>query len=182
MNRMFEDFFNQPFGLPLQRVRTQATVVVPALDVKEDENSVVVTAELPGIDRNDVEISVQDDMLEIRGQKSEEQKREEENYCMVERSYGSFSRRIVLPAEVDSEHAEATMQNGVLTLRMPKASPKAGKKTITIQESTQREAMGEARPEQMSAGQASSGQASERQSSTRQSTSSQASQQQQTNP
>lgn len=166
MNRMFEDFFNQPFGLPLQRVRTQAAVV-PALDVKEDESSIVVTAELPGIDRNDIEISVQDDMLEIRGQKSEEHKNEQENYYMVERSYGAFARRITLPAEVDSEQAEATMNNGVLTLYLPKAVPKAGKKTISIQESAQREAVGQASSGQVSAGQQSamgSGQPSTRQS------------------
>ena len=137
MNRMFEDFFNQPFGFSIQRARTQA--VVPALDVKEDEQNVIVTAELPGIDRNDVEISVQEDMLEIRGHKSEEQKRDEENYHMVERSYGAFARRISLPCEVDSEQAQATMEHGVLTLRLPKAGPKAGKKTISIQESGQRE-------------------------------------------
>lgn len=138
MNRMFEDFFNQPFGVPLQRVRTQAAVV-PALDIREDENSIVVTAELPGIDRKDIEISVQDDMLEIRGQKSEEHKNEQENYYMVERSYGSFGRRITLPCEVDSEQAEATMNNGVLTLHLPKAAPRAGKKTISIQESAQQQ-------------------------------------------
>ena len=159
MNRMFEDFFNQPFGLPLQRVRTQAAVV-PALDVKEDESSIVVTAELPGIDRNDIEISVQDDMLEIRGQKSEEHKNEQENYYMVERSYGAFARRITLPAEVDSEQAEATMNNGVLTLYLPKAVPKAGKKTISIQESAQRQVVGQASSGQVSAGQQSAGQQS----------------------
>ena len=166
MNRMFEDFFNQPFGFPLQRVRAQAAVI-PALDVKEDEHSIVVTAELPGIDRNDIEISVQDDMLEIRGHKSEEQKREQENYYMIERSYGAFSRRVTLPAEVDSEQAEATMNNGVLTLYLPKAAPKAGKKTITIQESSQRQQMGEGGSEQMSAGQMGQGQGQEVSSSER---------------
>ncbi|HLT38972.1 MAG TPA: Hsp20/alpha crystallin family protein, partial [Enhygromyxa sp.] len=119
MNRMFEDFFNQPFGFSIQRARPQA--VVPALDVKEDEQNIVVTAELPGIDRKDVEISVQEDMLEIRGHKSEERKQEEENYHVVERSYGAFSRRIALPWEVDSEQAQASMQNGVLTLKLPKS-------------------------------------------------------------
>lgn len=141
MNRMFEDFFNQPFGLSIQRARPQA--VVPALDVKEDEQNIVVTAELPGIERKDIEISVHEDMLEIRGHKSEERKKDEENYHMVERSYGAFSRRIALPCEVDSEQAEATMQDGVLTLRLPKAGPKAGKKTISIQDGGQRQVQGQ---------------------------------------
>lgn len=134
MNRMFEDFFNQPFGFSIQRSRPQAVAL--ALDVKEDEQHIIVTAELPGIDRKDVEISVQEDMLEIRGHKSEEHKREEENYHLLERSYGAFTRRVALPCEVDSEQAEATMQNGVLTLRLPKSGPRAGKKTISIQEAS----------------------------------------------
>jgi HSP20 family protein len=152
MNRMFEDFFNQPFGFPLQRARVQ-TAVVPALDVKEDENSVVVTAELPGIDRKDVEISVHEGMLEIRGHKQEEQKKEQENYCLIERSYGAFSRRITLPAEVDSDQAEANMQDGILTLRLPKAGPKAGKKTITIQGNGQQRGQMESGQQQSSTGQ-----------------------------
>jgi len=158
MNRMFEDFFNQPFGFSIQRARPQA--VVPALDVKEDEQNIVVTAELPGIDRKDVEISVQEDMLEIRGHKSEERKQEEENYHVVERSYGAFSRRIALPWEVDSEQAQASMQNGVLTLKLPKSGPKAGKKTITIQEG-QREGQAQMSQGQASQGQVSSGQTSQ---------------------
>jgi HSP20 family protein len=151
MNRMFEDFFNQPFGFPLQRTRMQAAVV-PALDVREDEHGITVTAELPGIDAKDIEISVQDDVLEIRGQKCEEQKNEQENYYMVERSYGAFSRRVTLPAEVESEQAEASMNNGVLTLHLPKAQTKAGKKTISIQESSQQQAMGQQQRGQVSVG------------------------------
>ncbi len=132
MNRMFEDFFSQPFGVPVLRGNGHGAVVVPALNVKEDEKTVVVTAELPGIKREDVEISVHDDMLELRGHKAEEQKKEEDNYYLVERNYGSFARRIRLPTEVDSEKAEASMDNGVLTLTLPKAGPKQGKKTIAI--------------------------------------------------
>src|SRR5688572_16075229 len=90
INRMFEDFFNQPIALSLlqggQSNRNQA--VIPAVDVEEDESNVNVTVELPGIDVNDVEISVQGDMLELRGQKREEQRDEKGNYCRVERTYG----------------------------------------------------------------------------------------------
>jgi HSP20 family protein len=143
MNRMLEDFFTQPFGVPLQRMRGQQQVVMPAIDVREDETSFTVTAELPGIDAKDIEISVQDDVLEIRGQKSEEKRSEQDNVHMVERSYGSFARRIMLPAEVDDEQAEATMNNGVLTLRLPKAGPKAGKKTISVKESGQQQQLGQ---------------------------------------
>lgn len=159
MNRMFEDFFSQPLGLAIPRTRVEATAVVPALDVKEDENCIVVTAELPGINQEDVEINVQEDMLEIRGHKREEQKNEQENYCMIERSYGAFARRVALPADVNSDQAEARMENGVLTLRLPKAAPKAGKKTITIQGSQQQQ-QGIRQGQQPSAGQMSAGEAS----------------------
>lgn len=130
MNRMFEDFFTQPFAFPTPSQSMQD--VIPALDVKENDKHITVTAELPGVDGKDVEISVHDDILEIKGHKSEENKREEDDVHIVERSYGSFSRRIRLPAEVDSDHAEASMDKGVLTLQLPKTGPKAGKKTIAV--------------------------------------------------
>jgi len=134
MNRMFEDFLTQPFGLPL--VQGQASTVatlVPALDVKEDDEKVVVCAELPGVQREDIQISVDRDILEIRGHKQEEQKQDGENVFMVERSYGSFSRRIPLPSEVDTERAEAHMEGGVLTLTLPKTEASQHRKTIEIQ-------------------------------------------------
>jgi HSP20 family protein len=149
MNRMFEDFFTRPFGFTLQG-GSRAQALVPALDVKEDENSIMVTAELPGIDSKDIEISVQGDMLEIRGHKRDEQKQEQGDYHVVERCYGAFARRITLPREVDSEQAEATMNNGVLTLRLPKAEPRSGKKTITVQESSGQESMSESSDQSMS--------------------------------
>lgn len=129
MNRMFEDFFSQPFGFPASMSQFQVPM---AIDVKEDDKSVTVTAELPGVDGKDVQISVHDDVLEIKGHKSEEKKRDEESLHVVERSYGSFARRLLLPAEVDSDRAEASMDKGVLTLTLPKLGPKAGKKTIKV--------------------------------------------------
>lgn len=137
MNRMFEQFlhqpFGQPFGYPAERGNGHGVTIVPALDVEEDDKYVTVTAELPGIDREDVHIAVQDDMLEIRGHKTQERKQDGDNFRMVERSYGSFARRIALPAEVDSNKAEAKLERGVLTLRLPKSGPKPGMKEIEVQ-------------------------------------------------
>lgn len=135
MNRMFEDFFTQPLAYsaqPVLRSNGPGAVIVPALDVKEDKESITVTAELPGIERDNVEINIDDNMLEIRGQKSEETKQDTENVYLVERSYGSFARRIRLPAEVDSDKAKASMDNGVLRLVLPKSGPGPGKKKIAI--------------------------------------------------
>jgi HSP20 family protein len=134
MNRMLEQFFNTPFVQPVERGNGHGATIVPVLDVKEDQDTLVVTAELPGVDRENVQIRVQDNILELRGHKSEETKKDEDNFHMIERSYGSFARRLVLPTEVDSDQAEASMERGVLTLRLPKAEPKPGMKSIEIKE------------------------------------------------
>jgi HSP20 family protein len=130
MNRVFEDFFTSPYSFPITGESLQE--VIPAVDLKEDDGTYTVTAELPGVDRDNVEINIKDDMLEIKGTKSQESKREEANLHIVERSYGSFARRIRLPGPVDSEKAKASMDKGVLTLQLPKVEPKAGMKKIAI--------------------------------------------------
>ncbi|KIG14038.1 Small heat shock protein [Enhygromyxa salina] len=121
---MFEDFFS-----PVQRFGD--TGIMPAIDIKEDEKYLTVTAELPGVERKDVQISVHDNVLTLKGEKHSEKKEEKGDYHFVERKFGSFSRSVLLPSEVDSDHAEATMKDGVLTLRLPtKRGP--GAKTINI--------------------------------------------------
>jgi HSP20 family protein len=124
MNRMFEEAFG-----PSSRFSEYS--VSPALDIKEDENTVTVTAELPGVDKKDVQIEVRDNVLTIKGEKRSEQREEKDNWHCVERSYGSFARRVVLPSQVDDNQAEATMENGVLTLKMAKAQANTGK-TIEV--------------------------------------------------
>ncbi|MFV8751302.1 Hsp20/alpha crystallin family protein [Nannocystaceae bacterium ST9] len=125
INRMFDDFF-----VPSPRFATEFPVS-PALDIKEDEKSITVTAELPGVESRDVHISVHDNILTLKGEKRSEKKEDKDNYHFVERSYGSFARRVLLPGEVDSEHAEASMDKGVLTLKLPKTKS-AGAKTISV--------------------------------------------------
>lgn len=125
INRMFDDFF-----VPGSRLASELAVT-PAIDVKEDEKSVIVTAELPGVESKDVHVSVHDNVLTIKGEKRSEKKEDKDSYHYVERSYGSFARRVMLPSEVDSEHAKASMDKGVLTLELPKTKS-AGAKTITI--------------------------------------------------
>jgi HSP20 family protein len=124
MNRMFEEAFG-----PLSRSSEQ---VVPAIDIKEDEESLTVTAELPGVDKKDVQIEVRDNILTIKGEKRSEKREEKDNWHCVERSYGSFTRRVMLPSDVDDAQADAMMENGVLTLKLPKAKS-AGGKNIPIQ-------------------------------------------------
>lgn len=92
----------------------------PALDVTESDGSWVLTVELPGARREDVSVEVHENVLTIRGEKKCEREEKEERRHYVERSYGSFSRSLRLPAQVDPERIRATFQDGVLTVEVPK--------------------------------------------------------------
>ena len=95
---------------------------VPSIDVTDDGKALVVSAELPGIDKDDVQLEVHDDALVIRGEKKHERATEEEGCYRTERYFGSFVRRVPLPRDLDVAHAEATFDKGVLTVRLPKAA------------------------------------------------------------
>jgi HSP20 family protein len=90
------------------------------VDVKETDTEIVVKAEIPGMDAKDINISVAGDLLTIKGEKKSEREEKEENYHLVERSYGAFSRSLALPAAVDLEKIEAKYDKGVLTVTCPK--------------------------------------------------------------
>ena len=92
----------------------------PLVDVKEEDNNVIVTADMPGINKDDVDITVRDDTLEINAKRSEESETEEKGYYRHERTYRAFSRTIPLPASVNEEGASAKLENGVLKITLPK--------------------------------------------------------------
>ncbi len=94
--------------------------VWPSIDISEDENSITVKAEVPGSRAEDVDISVQGNILTISGEKKQEQERKEKGYYYAERSYGSFRRDITLPSDVESSKIDAHCKDGVLTISMPK--------------------------------------------------------------
>jgi HSP20 family protein len=122
MNRAFESFWSQAsrsFG-----GLTGSGDGVPRLDVVETDTGVEVSIELPGLDEKEVEVTLTDEALTIRGEKKIERREEKKGYYVSERSYGSVYRSIPLPAGVDSDKAEATFKNGVLTVRLPQ-SPEA---------------------------------------------------------
>ncbi len=99
---------------------------IPALDVSEREGEVVIKAEIPGVKREDIKVSVKDDMLTISGEKKQEEREEGENWQRVERTYATFQRVLTLPS-VDNQKVEATYKDGVLEVRLPKkesAKPK----------------------------------------------------------
>jgi len=104
---------------------------LPSLDVAETKNEIVVKAEVPGLESKDIDISLSDGLLTIKGEKKQEREEKEENYHLVERSYGSFARSIRLPNEVQSDKINASYKNGVLRIVLPK-SEEAKKKEIKI--------------------------------------------------
>jgi HSP20 family protein len=101
--------------------------LVPSIDVTENDKEIFVTAELPGLERKDVDISVEGDTLTIRGEKKTESE-EKDKHVVSERRYGVFLRMLQLPPGIDSSKIDATMQNGILTLRIPKPAQSQARK------------------------------------------------------
>jgi HSP20 family protein len=116
IDRLFEDSFVTP-----QSWRSGEGQSQPAIDVHETADDVVVTAALPGVKPEDVEITMTGQNLVIRGEFKADEKVERDQYLYQERRYGSFSRQLQLPIRVQGEKAEASFENGVLTLRIPKS-------------------------------------------------------------
>ena len=104
------------------------------LDIYQTEDKLVVKAFVPGIDPEDVHIAIQDGALTIKGEAKREEKTEERNYFVRERRYGSFSRAVSLPSGLDVDNADASFENGVLTLTIPKAE-EARPKEIKVRKS-----------------------------------------------
>lgn len=94
---------------------------MPKLDMYEEKDELVVKTELPGVKKGDLEISLEDDVLTIKAQKTEEEVTEEATYYARERSFGEYSRSVTLPYSVDAEKVAATLKKGLLTIKLPKA-------------------------------------------------------------
>jgi HSP20 family protein len=120
MNRLFDDFMSPlPGLLPYEEMGESFT---PRVDVEENEKEIRVTAELPGIDAKDIDISIQRDVLTLSGEKSSEHEERKGQYHRIERLYGSFERQIPLGVEVNAEKVGADLKDGVLTITLPKPS------------------------------------------------------------
>ena len=123
-------FLSQPFA-PWERfaggAELTATNFVPAVDVYEDEHSITLGVELPGVDEKDVEISLENGVLTVSGERKMENEENKENFHRIERSYGRFIRTFTLPPTVDTENVKAEFNNGVLKIMLAKreeAKPK----------------------------------------------------------
>jgi HSP20 family protein len=118
MDRLFEDSFVSPAGW---RTVTGGEQITPAIDVHETPDDIVVSAVMPGVKPDDVEITMTGQSLTLRGELKADEEVSRDQYLYRERRYGSFSRSIQLPVRVEGDHAEATFTDGVLKLRIPKA-------------------------------------------------------------
>lgn len=129
MNRIFDDSF--PTLLGSSRLSSDSwfgdfspTLFSPRVDVTDEKKHLLVTAELPGLTEKDIDLSVEQDHLVLKGEKRHEMEKEENGCYRTERAYGSFQRVVPLPANVDVNGAEANMKNGVLNVRLPKTDKK----------------------------------------------------------
>lgn len=126
IDRLFDDLTNG-FGLSSSQGLSN---LMPSIDVTETDKEIAITAEMPGLERKDVEISLENDVLTIRGEKKMEAEKDDKdkNVHVAERSYGVLYRALQLPPGVDPSSVQATMSNGVLKITIPKPALSAAKK------------------------------------------------------
>ena len=131
---LLDDFFRTARPAIDQRwLMSQESEFLPNLDIKQSDKEIVITADIPGMDKKDVTVSVSDNLLTIQGERKGETRSEENGYVCVERSFGSFERRLQLPDDAESEKITAEYKNGVLGLHIPRREPqKSEVKQISI--------------------------------------------------
>ena len=134
LERTVNGLFDRPFGLrPIWDDRNaEALTWQPAVNVYEDKDYLAIEAQLPGIDLNDIELSVKEQTLHLRGERKAETEKSKDGYHIQEAHYGTFSRNFSLPNTVNPDEAKATFDKGVLTITIPKQE-KAKPRTIQIE-------------------------------------------------
>lgn len=134
MDRMMDDFFTRrmrPWWPERWLGAPDEGIVTPSVDVYEEKDDIVVKAELPGMDKSDIQVNISDSELTLKGEKKKEEKVEEKGYYRCERSYGAFARSVQLPKDVQADKVKASFKNGILEVRLPK-SEEAKAKEIKI--------------------------------------------------
>jgi len=127
-----DDLFTRFFGVPAEApVNGPAALWAPRVDISETDKAFLVKADLPGVEPKDVEVSVRDGVLTLKGEKREQREEKQKNFHRTERFFGQFFRSIPLPAGADEENVQATTAKGVLTVSIPKM-PEAQPKKIAV--------------------------------------------------
>ncbi len=128
-NRRFSDIMDEFFN---DAVATRQNTFAPSIDISETEKQFIIDVEVPGINKKDIDLNIENDMLTISGERSFEKEEEGKQYHRVESHYGTFNRSFRLPDNVDSETIKATYKNGILNITVDKSEEKL-KKQIEIQ-------------------------------------------------
>ena len=135
MDRVFENFRGRGWPtMPSLLTPSGEDLVVPDMDIRENDKEIVIEAELPGMEQKDIDVSLKNGMLTIKGEKRSEEEKEEDDYHLTERRYGSFQRGFRVPETVDPDQVEASLEKGVLHVKMakkPEASSEAKKIAVT---------------------------------------------------
>jgi HSP20 family protein len=127
---LFEDFFREFFRRPMSE---EGEMLAPAVDVAESDGEVIVKMEVPGVEKDQLHLTVADDHLTIRGESRKESEEKRKNYYRQEIRYGAFQRSVALPVEVDAAKAHAELKNGMLRISLPKSKqPKAQEVKVTV--------------------------------------------------
>ncbi len=134
INQLFRDF-GRDWNIDWPQAvfaRNGDQMLIPSIDLSEDDKNVIVSAEMPGMDAKNVQVSIKDDVLTIKGEKKFETEEKKKNYYRSECHYGTFERMIPLPVQVENEKIQAVYKNGVLNITLPK-TPEAQKHARTVQ-------------------------------------------------
>jgi len=122
MDELFDDFFGG-FGVtrwPLENSALEKMIIAPDIDISETDDEITVSADLPGLDEKDLQVTLDNGILTIRGEKEREKEEKKRDYHLIERSYGEFQRSIPLPSEIDPDKIHARFKKGVLRVSIPK--------------------------------------------------------------
>lgn len=132
---LFDRFFND---LPLPSLFSEEKVLSPAFDISETEKEYVITGEIPGTDVKDLDVTLLDGLLTVKGEKKQEKEDKDENYHRVERHYGSFERSFRIPEKVKADKLEATYKDGILKIFLPKSEASEVKKIEVKEKKTRK--------------------------------------------
>jgi HSP20 family protein len=157
LRREMEQLFDNVGGSPGEASGGGGTIVAPRMDISEDEQAFRVSAEMPGARPEDVEVMVEDDVLTIRAERTQERETNRRNYHLVERSVGVFQRSLRLPAPVDPGKVQASFDNGVLTVTIPKDGNQARSRRVQVQSGAGGQSAGQGQQGGSSAGAGSEG-------------------------
>lgn len=122
----FQRFFDEFAGFQ----NSSSDSFSPRIDISEDENSILIDAEIPGVTKEDIKITLQDNIITIDGEKKKISEDKEKNYYREERFFGKFKRSFTLPVEVDSENVDATFKDGMLEVKLNKLEPKKAEERV----------------------------------------------------